>query len=92
MGAGGRSAMEYSSDPVAVRERRFVENVAEELERKYQRHSFDQLIIVYSYWQGHIAAACRNGYCTTEGCVIRSAGSGPGYRVVNRDIRRCSDA
>lgn len=45
MGAGGRSAMEYSSNPVAVRERRFVENVAEELERKYQRHSFDQLII-----------------------------------------------
>lgn len=42
---GGRSAMEYSSDPVAVRERRFVENVAEELERKHQQHAFDQLIV-----------------------------------------------
>lgn len=45
MGGGGRSAMEYSSDPVAVRERRFVENVAEELERKHQQHAFDRLII-----------------------------------------------
>lgn len=41
----GRSAMEPSSDPVAVRERRFVENVAEELERKHQQHAFDQLIV-----------------------------------------------
>ncbi len=45
MGIGGRSAMEYSSDPVAVRERRFVENVAEELDRKHQQRAFDQLII-----------------------------------------------
>ncbi|WP_055045202.1 host attachment protein [Devosia sp. A16] len=45
MGSGGRSAMEYSSDPVAVRERRFVENVAEELDRKHQQRAFDQLII-----------------------------------------------
>jgi protein required for attachment to host cells len=41
----GRSAMEYSSDPVAVRERKFVENVAEELERKHQQHAFDRLIV-----------------------------------------------
>jgi protein required for attachment to host cells len=44
-GSDGRSAMEYSSDPVAVRERRFVERVAEELERKHQEKAFDQLII-----------------------------------------------
>src|SRR6185312_1913529 len=36
-GVGSRSAMEYSSDPVAVRERRFVENVAEELDKHLQR-------------------------------------------------------
>ena len=41
----GRSAMEPSSDPVAERERRFVENVAEELERKHQQHAFDQVIV-----------------------------------------------
>lgn len=41
----GRSAMEYSSDPVAVRERRFVERVAEELERKHRQHAFDRLIV-----------------------------------------------
>lgn len=41
----GRSAIEYSSDPVAVRERRFVEHVAEELERKHQQHAFDRLIV-----------------------------------------------
>jgi protein required for attachment to host cells len=44
-GSDGRSAIEYSSDPVAVRERRFVERVAEELERKHQQKAFDQLII-----------------------------------------------
>lgn len=41
----GRSAMEYSSDPVAVRERRFVENVAEVLDRKHQQRAFDRLIV-----------------------------------------------
>lgn len=41
----GRSAMEPSSDPVAVRERRFVETVAEELERQHQQRAFDQLIV-----------------------------------------------
>lgn len=44
-GAGSRSAMEYSSDPVAVRERRFVENVAEELEKRLQRGEFERLIV-----------------------------------------------
>jgi len=40
-----RSAMEYSSDPVAVRERRFVEHVAEELDRRLQKGAFDRLIV-----------------------------------------------
>jgi protein required for attachment to host cells len=45
MGSGGRSAIEYSSDPVAVRERRFVENVAEQLDKKHQQHAFERLIV-----------------------------------------------
>jgi protein required for attachment to host cells len=45
MGAGGRSAMEYSSDPVAVRERRFVEHLADELEKHRRDGAFDRLII-----------------------------------------------
>ena len=40
-----RSAMEYSSDPVQVRERRFVENVAEELDKRLQHGEFDRLIV-----------------------------------------------
>ncbi len=40
-----RSAMEYSSDPVAVRERRFVENVAEVLDKQLQKGAFDRLIV-----------------------------------------------
>ena len=44
-GVGARSAMEYSSDPVAVRERRFVENVAEELEKHLQAGEFERLIV-----------------------------------------------
>lgn len=40
-----RSAMEYSSDPVAVRERRFVEKVAEELDRHLQKGEFERLIV-----------------------------------------------
>lgn len=40
-----RSAIEYSSDPVAVRERRFVENVAEELDRHLQKGEFERLIV-----------------------------------------------
>ena len=41
----GRSAMEYSSDPVQVRETRFVKAVAETLERKFQESAFSRLII-----------------------------------------------
>ena len=40
-----RSAMEYSSDPVQVRERRFVENVAEELDKRLQHGEFNRLIV-----------------------------------------------
>jgi protein required for attachment to host cells len=40
-----RSAMEYSSDPVAVRERRFVENVAEVLDKQLQKGAFERLIV-----------------------------------------------
>lgn len=40
-----RSAMEYSSDPVQVRERRFVEKVAEELDKRLQKGQFDRLIV-----------------------------------------------
>jgi protein required for attachment to host cells len=41
----GRSAMEYHSDPVQVREARFVKSVAEALERKRQESAFSRLII-----------------------------------------------
>jgi protein required for attachment to host cells len=41
----GRSAMEYHSDPVQVRETRFVKSVAEALERKHQQSAFSRLII-----------------------------------------------
>jgi protein required for attachment to host cells len=41
----GRSAMEYTTDPVKLREARFVKQVAEELERKYQQSAFSRLII-----------------------------------------------
>lgn len=37
--------VEYSSDPVAVRERRFVESVAEELEKRLQKGAFERLIV-----------------------------------------------
>lgn len=40
-----RSAMEYSTDPVQVRETRFVKHVAEVLERKHQEKAFNRLII-----------------------------------------------
>jgi protein required for attachment to host cells len=42
---GGRSAMEYSTDPVAAREAAFVKNVAEVLEKKHQQSAFGRLII-----------------------------------------------
>jgi len=37
--------VEYSSDPVAVRERRFVEAVAEQLEKRLQQGEFERLIV-----------------------------------------------
>ena len=44
-GARNSGGVEYSSDPVAVRERRFVENVAEQLDRHLQQGAFDRLIV-----------------------------------------------
>ena len=44
-GPGSRSSMEYSSDPVAVRERRFAEKLADLLNRKQQEGRFDRLVI-----------------------------------------------
>jgi protein required for attachment to host cells len=41
----GRSAMEYSSDPVQVRETRFVKAVTGVLERRFQESAFNRLII-----------------------------------------------
>ena len=42
---GARSSMEYSSDPVAVRERRFVERLADVLDEKLTEGRFTRLII-----------------------------------------------
>jgi protein required for attachment to host cells len=44
-GPGARSSMEYSSDPVAVRERRFVEHLADVLNEQHAAHKFDRLVI-----------------------------------------------
>jgi protein required for attachment to host cells len=44
-GPGARSSMEYSSDPVAVRERRFVEDLAEALEAARADGRFNRLVI-----------------------------------------------
>jgi protein required for attachment to host cells len=44
-GPGSRSAMEYSSDPVQVRERKFVERLADVLEEKRGEGRFDRLVI-----------------------------------------------
>jgi len=44
-GPGARSSMEYSSDPVEVRERRFVEKLADMLNEKQQEGKFDRLVI-----------------------------------------------
>ena len=41
----GRSAMEYSSDPVQVREARFVKGVADVMDRKLQQSAFSRLIV-----------------------------------------------
>jgi protein required for attachment to host cells len=42
---GSRTAMDYRTDPVDVRERRFVERLAELLEQKRQDGAFDRLVI-----------------------------------------------
>ncbi len=42
---GSRAAMEYHSDPVAVRERKFVEKLADMLNEKRQQGKFDRLVI-----------------------------------------------
>ncbi len=42
---GSKSAMEYRSDPVAVRERRFVEDLAAVLHEKKSEGRFDRLVI-----------------------------------------------
>lgn len=44
-GPGARSSIEYSSDPVAVRERKFVERLADVLEEKRAAGKFDRLVI-----------------------------------------------
>lgn len=44
-GPGARSSMEYHTDPVEVRERRFVENLADVLDRKHTEGAFDRLVI-----------------------------------------------
>jgi protein required for attachment to host cells len=55
---GTRSAMEYTTDPVAERERKFVEHVAEELEKRRLEHAFDRLIVAAAPTAlGHLRAA-----------------------------------
>jgi protein required for attachment to host cells len=44
-GSRNSGGVEYSSDPVQVRERRFVENVVEELDKYLQKGAFQQLVI-----------------------------------------------
>ena len=44
-GPGARSAVEYHSDPVAVRERRFVERLAQVLDDKHTEGAFTRLVI-----------------------------------------------
>ncbi len=44
-GPGARSSIEYSSDPVQVRERRFVEGLADMLDEMLQQGKFDRLVI-----------------------------------------------
>ena len=44
-GPGSRSSIEYASDPVAVRERKFVERLADVLEKKRSEGRFDRLVI-----------------------------------------------
>jgi protein required for attachment to host cells len=44
-GPGSRSAVDYRSDPVEVRERLFVERLADMLEQKHSEGAFDRLVI-----------------------------------------------
>lgn len=44
-GPGSRSSMEYSTDPVAARERKFVEKLADVLNEKQSEGKFDRLVI-----------------------------------------------
>jgi protein required for attachment to host cells len=44
-GPGSRSAVDYRSDPVEVRERRFVERLAEVLDQRRRDGAFDRLVI-----------------------------------------------
>lgn len=44
-GPGSRSSMEYHTDPVEVRERRFVERLAEVLDERRAEGRFDRLVI-----------------------------------------------
>lgn len=44
-GPGARSSIEYSSDPVAVRERKFVEKLADLLNEAHRQDRFDRLVI-----------------------------------------------
>lgn len=44
-GPGSRSSLEYSSDPVAMRERKFIEKLADVLNEKQSQGKFDRLVI-----------------------------------------------
>ena len=44
-GPGARSAVEYHTDPVEVRERRFVERLAQTLDEKHSEGRFQRLVI-----------------------------------------------
>lgn len=44
-GPGSRSAVDYKTDPVQDRERKFVERLADLLERKHSEGAFERLVI-----------------------------------------------
>jgi len=44
-GPGSRSAVDYKTDPVQDRERKFVERLAEMLDQKYTEGAFERLVI-----------------------------------------------
>ena len=44
-GPGSRSAVDYRTDPVEARERRFVERLAEVLDEQHRGGAFDRLVI-----------------------------------------------